>query len=131
QKCNCPVYAGPESTDILERPGAYRMPALTDRPIASVRVLREGEKLDWREYTFTYTYFPGQAVYHGGLAMERSDGEKFFFAGDSFSPTGLDDYCIQNRHFLHPNLGHYRCLRIIRETASQHWLVNQHIEPAF
>jgi glyoxylase-like metal-dependent hydrolase (beta-lactamase superfamily II) len=131
EKCDCPVYAGPEVADILERPGAYRMPAMTDIPIAGVRVMTEGEKLDWREYTFTYTYFPGQAVYHGGLKMERADGEKFFFVGDSFSPSGLDDYCILNRHFLHPNLGHYRCLKIIRESDPAYWLVNQHIEPVF
>ncbi len=131
EKCNCPVYAGPEVADILERPGAYRMPAMTDKPILDVRVMAEGEKLDWHEYTFTYTYFPGQAVYHGGLKMERTDGEKFFFVGDSFSPSGLDDYCLQNRHFLHPDLGHYRCLKIIRESDPQYWLVNQHIEPVF
>ena len=131
EKCNCPVYSGPEVADILERPAAYRMPAMTDIPIADVQVLHEGEKLDWREYSFTYTYFPGQAVYHGGLKMERTDGAKYFFVGDSFSPTGLDDYCILNRHFLHPNLGHYRCLKIIRESDPQFWLVNQHIEPVF
>jgi glyoxylase-like metal-dependent hydrolase (beta-lactamase superfamily II) len=131
EKCDCPVYAGPEVADILERPGAYRMPAMTDVPIANVREMAEEEKLDWHEYTFTYTYFPGQAVYHGGLKMERDDGEKFFFVGDSFSPSGLDDYCILNRHFLHPGLGHYRCLKIIRESDPQFWLVNQHIEPVF
>ena len=131
EKCDCPVYSGPEVADILERPGAYRMPAMTNIPISNVHVMAEGEKLSWHEYTFTYTYFPGQAVYHGGLKMERTDGEKFFFVGDSFSPSGLDDYCILNRHFLHPNLGHYRCLKIIRESDPQFWLVNQHIEPVF
>ncbi len=131
ERCDCPVYSGPEVADILGRPAAYRMPAMTDVPIADVRALREGERLDWREYGFTYTYFPGQALYHGGLKMERSDGAKYFFVGDSFSPTGLDDYCILNRHFLHPNLGHYRCLRIIRESDPAFWLVNQHIEPVF
>ncbi|MEZ5364774.1 MAG: MBL fold metallo-hydrolase [Bryobacterales bacterium] len=59
-KCDCPVYSGPETADILERPGAYQMPAMTDIPIADVRVLQEGEKLAWHEYTFTYTYFPGR-----------------------------------------------------------------------
>jgi glyoxylase-like metal-dependent hydrolase (beta-lactamase superfamily II) len=131
EKCRCPVYSGPEVQDILERPAAYHMPAMTDLPIASVRALSEGEQLRWREYTFTYTYFPGQAIYHGGLQLERSDGEKFFFVGDSFSPSGLDDYCLLNRHFLHPGWGHFRCLRIIRESDPQFWLVNQHIEPVF
>ena len=131
EKCRCPVYSGPETADILARPEAYHMPAETDRPIRDIRVLSEGEKLDWHEYTFTYTYFPGQAIYHGGLQLEREDGEKFFFVGDSFSPSGLDDYCLLNRHFLHPGWGHFRCIRLIRESDPAFWLVNQHIEPTF
>ncbi|MBI1357150.1 MAG: MBL fold metallo-hydrolase [Acidobacteria bacterium] len=131
EECDCPVYAGPEVADILERPGAYRMPAMTDQPIEAVRTLAEGEQLRWNEYLFTYTYFPGQAVYHGGLQMVRDDGEKFFFVGDSFSPSGLDDYCLLNRHFLHEGLGHYLCLQRIREADPEFWLVNQHIEPVF
>jgi glyoxylase-like metal-dependent hydrolase (beta-lactamase superfamily II) len=131
EECDCPVYAGPEVADILERPEAYRMPAMTDQAVRDVRVLEEGEQLDWHEYRFTYTYFPGQAVYHGGLRMEREDGEKFFFVGDSFSPSGLDDYCLLNRHFLHQNLGHFLCLRKIREADPAYWLVNQHIDPVF
>ncbi len=130
-KYRAPVYSGPETVDILERPGAYHMPAQTDQPIRDIRVLAEGETLPWREYTFTYTYFPGQAIYHGGLQLERSDGEKFFFIGDSFSPSGLDDYCLLNRHFLHPGWGHFRCIRKIRESDPSFWLVNQHIEPTF
>lgn len=131
EECDCPVYAGPEVADILERPEAYRMPAMTDQAVRDVRVLAEGEQMDWHEYRFTYTYFPGQAVYHGGLRMERADGEKFFLVGDSFSPSGLDDYCLLNRHFLHQNLGHFLCLRKIREADPQYWLVNQHIDPVF
>ena len=131
EECRCPVYAGPEVADILERPEAYHMPAETDRPVAEVRRLGEGEQIRWQEYTLTYTYFPGQAIYHGGLTLERDSGEKYFFIGDSFSPSGLDDYCILNRHFLHPNLGHFLCLRKIRELDPSYWLVNQHIEPAF
>ena len=130
-ECDCPVYAGPEVADILERPGAYRMPAMTDQPVEEVRTLAEGERLQWREYALTYTYFPGQAVYHGGLQLEREDGEKLFFVGDSFSPTGLDDYCLLNRHFLHGDLGHFLCLRKIRQADPSFWLVNQHIDPVF
>ncbi len=131
EKYRAPVYAGPETVDILERPAAYHMPAETDRPIRDIRAFKEGEKMDWHEYSFTYTYFPGQAIYHGGLKLERKDGEKFFFVGDSFSPSGLDDYCLLNRHFLHPGWGHYRCIKIIRESDPKFWLVNQHIEPTF
>ncbi len=131
EECDCPVYSGPEVKDILERPGAYRMPAQTDRPIKNVRALNQGDTFAWHEFTFTYEYFPGQALYHGGLKVEREDGEKFFFIGDSFSPSGLDDYCLQNRHFLHPELGHFLCLKKIRDADPDFWLINQHIEPIF
>jgi glyoxylase-like metal-dependent hydrolase (beta-lactamase superfamily II) len=127
----CPVYAGPEVADILENPQAYRMPAETNNAIRPVQVLSEGQTLRWNEFQFTYTYFPGQAIYHGGLKAERDGGGKLIFVGDSFSPTGLDDYCILNRHLLHPGFGHFRCLDILRQLDSEYMLVNQHIEPTF
>ena len=131
EECDCPVYSGPETADILERPRAYRMPAQTDQAISDIVILKQDEVLEWQEYRLTYTYFPGQALLHGGLRLEREGGEKYFFIGDSFSPTGLDDYCILNRHFLHPGLGHFRCLDEIEAAGPEYWLVNQHIEPIF
>ena len=133
ERFGAPVYAGRIVADILERPGAYRMPAQTGpaSAVAEVTALDEGHSWQWKEFTFTYGYFPGQAIYHGGLKAEREDGEKLYFVGDSFSPSGLDDYCLLNRHFLHPNLGHFLCLRKIREADPGFWLVNQHIEPVF
>ena len=127
----CPVYAGPEVKDILENPQAYRMPALTANPIRPVEALREDGKLRWNEFEFTYKYFPGQAIYHGGLLAAHDSGETFFFIGDSFSPSGLDDYCILNRHFLHPDRGHFLCLSLIQNLGYPYLLVNQHIEPTF
>ena len=126
-----PVYAGEEIRDILERPSAYHMPAMTDRPIRPVSGLSEGQALRWHEFEFRYTYFPGQAIYHGGLDVRRDNGERYFFIGDSFSPSGLDDYCLLNRHLLHPWLGHFRCLDKIAEMEGDYWLVNQHIEEVF
>lgn len=126
-----PVYAGEEIRDILERPGAYRMPAMTARPIRPVSGLSEGQTLRWHEFEFQYTYFPGQAIYHGGLDVRRNNGERYFFIGDSFSPSGLDDYCLLNRHLLHPGLGHFRCLDKVAAMKGEYWLVNQHIEEVF
>ncbi len=126
-----PVYAGAEVADILENPQAYRMPAMTHRAIRPVRRLAEGEKLRWHEFEFEYTYFPGQAIYHGGLDVRRDNGERYFFIGDSFSPSGLDDYCLLNRHLLHGGFGHFRCLDRIEGMEGEYWLVNQHIEEVF
>ena len=126
-----PVYAGEEVRDILEHPAAYHMPAMTDRPIRPVSGLSEGQVLRWHEFEFRYAYFPGQAIYHGGLDVKRDNGERYFFVGDSFSPSGLDDYCLLNRHLLHPWLGHFRCLDKIAAMEGDYWLVNQHIEEVF
>ena len=128
---DAPVYAGTELQDILQNPGAYHMPAMTHRPIRPVHALSEGEVLRWHEFEFRYTYFPGQAIYHGGLDVLRDGGERYFFIGDSFSPSGLDDYCLLNRHLLHPATGHYRCLDLIEAMEGDYWLVNQHIEESF
>lgn len=126
-----PVYAGSELKDILENPNAYHMPAMTYEAIRPVTALSEGETLRWREFEFRYTYFPGQAIYHGGLDVTRDSGERYFFIGDSFSPSGLDDYCLLNRHLLHPATGHFRCLNKIAELEGEYWLVNQHIAEVF
>lgn len=128
---NVPVYAGRELQDILQNPDAYRMPAMTFKPIRPVHSLSEGQKLRWHEFEFEYTYFPGQAIYHGGLDVRRDNGERYFFVGDSFSPSGLDDYCLLNRHLLHPSLGHFRCLEKLRGMEGDYWLVNQHIDEVF
>lgn len=126
-----PVYAGKELQDILQNPDAYRMPAMTFNPIRPVQAFSEDQTLRWHEFEFRYTYFPGQAIYHGGLDVRRDNGERYFFIGDSFSPSGLDDYCLLNRHLLHPSTGHFRCLDKIEAMEGDYWLVNQHIEEVF
>ncbi len=131
ERARCPVYAGEEVRDILENPAAYHMPAMTHTPIRPVHGLQEGQTLRWREFEFGYTYYPGQAIFHGGLDVRRDNGERFFFIGDSFSPSGLDDYCLLNRHLLHPMLGHFRCLNIIEAIEDDYLLVNQHIDESF
>ena len=128
---DAPVYAGKELQDILQNPDAYHMPAMTFQAIRPVQALGEGQSLRWHEFEFRYTYFPGQAIYHGGLDVRRDDGERYFFIGDSFSPSGLDDYCLLNRHLLHPATGHFRCLDIIGAMEGDYWLVNQHIDEVF
>jgi hypothetical protein len=87
--------------------------------------------MTWKEFTFTFYYFPGQTIYHDALLVEKKDGEKIFFAGDSFSPTGLDDYCLQNRNFIQPGMGYLYCIDLLRNLPGDCWIVNNHIEPTF
>ena len=128
---HCPVYASETIKDILENPGAYRMPAETANPVRPVRGMAEGSVLRWKEFTLRFSFFPGQTLYHGGLLVTRDTGERIFFIGDSFSPTGIDDYCLLNRNFLHPGEGYFYCLRVLKKMTSDYMLINEHIIPTF
>ncbi len=127
----CPVYACEEQVDVLENPGAYRLPAMTDIPIPCVQGMAEGSKLRWKEFEMTFYFYPGQTLYHGGLLVERQDGGRILFAGDSFTPSGIDDYCLLNRDFLHPGMGYFRCLDLLREINPDCTIINEHVFPMF
>jgi len=119
---HCPVYCCREMRDILEHPEAYRMPCLTPNAIHSIRAWEDGATQRWNEFTFSYSYFPGQTLYHGGLVVAKDGGQSIFFVGDSFTPTGMDDYCLLNRNFLAPEEGFLGCLRRIRGMAGDYLL---------
>lgn len=128
---NCPVYMSDRMRDILEHPEAYRMPCETPNAIHRIRAMRQGETQRWNEFTFTYSYFPGQTLYHGGLLAKKDNGGSILFVGDSFTPTGMDDYCLLNRNFVGPEEGFSNCLRDIKKLSGDYMLVNQHVPPAF
>jgi hypothetical protein len=92
--------------------------------------MEDGARQKWNEFEFTYSYFPGQTIYHGGLLVQK-DSQSIFFAGDSFTPSGMDDYCLLNRNFLGPEPGFLECLRQIRKLTGDYLLINQHVAPAF
>jgi len=128
---HCPVYFCREMRDILEHPGAYHMPCLTRNAIHNGRPMDDGATERWNEFEFTYSYFPGQTLYHGGLTVKKDNGETVLFAGDSFTPTGMDDYCLLNRNFLAPEEGFLNCLRTIQRMTGKYLVINQHVPPAF
>jgi len=128
---HCPVYASEKIKDILENPGAYRMPAETANPVRSVRGMAEGSVLRWKEFTLRFSFFPGQTLYHGGLLVTRDTGERIFFIGDSFTPCGIDDYCLLNRNLLHPGEGYFYCLKVLKEMPQDYLLINEHVIPTF
>jgi hypothetical protein len=88
-----------------------------------------GQTVRWHEFEFTYSYFPGQTLYHGGLLVKKDGAETIFFAGDSFTPTGMDDYCLLNRNLVAPGKGYTECLNDLKRMNA--WVVNQHVEPMF
>jgi glyoxylase-like metal-dependent hydrolase (beta-lactamase superfamily II) len=126
---DAPVYTVARMADILAHPSAYRMPCLTTAPIRA-RVQPDGQKLRWREFELTFHDFPGQTLYHGGLHVRRDSGEEVFFVGDSFTPSGIDDYCLHNRNISREGEGYLYCLDVLRRYPAA-WLINQHVSPMF
>jgi hypothetical protein len=127
----CPVYVTKELRDILENPSAFHLPCLTTHPIRNLTIMEEGQTISWKEFTLTFNYFPGQTIYHDAVLFRKKNGEAIYFVGDSFTPSGIDDYCLLNRNLLHPGTGYFYCLDILRRLPYNCLLSNQHVEPLF
>ena len=124
----CEIYAPKSFADMLINPEAYYITCLSDVKVKPV-ILPDNHKFTWQGYKFTHFEFPGQTLYHGGLVYD--DGKtSILFSGDSFCPTGFDDYCPQNRNFTGRNRGFHKCLDIIERTKPT-CIANQHQEKAF
>ncbi len=128
---NCPVYATGPLVDILAHPDRYRLPCLTPNPIDNIKVMPEAHRMRWKEFTFTFYDYPGQTIYHDSLLVEKDEGEKIFFIGDSFTPSGIDDYCLLNRNILHKSMGYFYCLDLLRKIPAKTLLINQHVVQTF
>jgi len=125
------VYAHRSLTDLLRNPSAYRLPCLTTNPIHVSGKLDHKTTWHWKEFKLTAYNFAGQTLYHNALLVEREGQETICFIGDSFTPSGIDDYCLQNRNFLGPGRGYLQCLDLLKDMPSDGWLINQHVKPAF
>jgi glyoxylase-like metal-dependent hydrolase (beta-lactamase superfamily II) len=129
---DCPIYVTPVMEDVLRRPGAYRLPAMTAKPITRLKVVPDGHRMRWRKFTLTFYDYPGQTIYHDALLVEKDGGEKVFFIGDSFTPSGMDDYCLQNRNFLRDGTGYLYCLDCLRnKVPPEALLINEHVMEPF
>ncbi|MFP6888122.1 MAG: MBL fold metallo-hydrolase, partial [Opitutales bacterium] len=131
EEFKCPVYATTEYEDVLENPGHYLMPGLTENAVKDVRGMKDGEVMKWHEYEFMFRFYPGQMFYHGALLVKRPKETPVFFIGDSFAPSGIDDYCLLNRNLVHADSGYPRCFKIIRQLPKDTWLVNEHVPHLF
>jgi hypothetical protein len=64
--------------------------------------------------------------------VEKDGGEKIFFIGDSFTPSGIDDYCLQNRNLLSDNEGYLYCLDLLKtRIPPEALLINEHVLEPF
>jgi glyoxylase-like metal-dependent hydrolase (beta-lactamase superfamily II) len=132
QKHDCPIYVTPILADVLRQPQSYRLPCLTRNALDRLTVVPDGQRTNWKEFTLTFYDFPGQTLYHDALLVERDTGEKVFFIGDSFTPSGLDDYCLQNRNFLAQGTGFLYCLDVLKnKIPAEALLINEHVLEPF
>jgi glyoxylase-like metal-dependent hydrolase (beta-lactamase superfamily II) len=132
QEYPCPVYVTPILEDVLKRPGAYRLPCETMNAMERLEIVANGGRKVWKEFTLTFYDFPGQTIYHDAMLVERDTGEKVFFLGDSFTPSGMDDYCLQNRNLLREGAGYSYCLDLLMSRIPpEALLINEHVVEPF
>ncbi len=131
ERFDCPVYAVSEYKDVLEHPAGYHLPAMTDQAIKNVQGMDDGTTMSWHEFEFQFHFYPGQTYYHGALSVTKPGESPIFLVGDSFAPSGIDDYCVQNRNLVHEESGYLYCLRKLRDMPQDTWLINEHIPYVF
>ncbi|MHC4672614.1 MAG: MBL fold metallo-hydrolase [Planctomycetota bacterium] len=88
---DCPCITDRAVARVITDPLAWRLPCISPSIVRVDRPTNHAESWQWNEFKMTAYYFPGQTLYHSGLLVE-ADGLRMFFAGDSFSMSGIDDY---------------------------------------
>ena len=125
---DCEILSTASVAEVCERPAAWFLPALPDCNL-KIKVLEDGFSWDWEGFRLTAMHLPGQCIAHAGLLVEK-DEEKVLLCGDSFAPTGLDDYCAENRNLTGKDRGYDRCVKLLRKYGVQK-LVNEHQSDPF
>ena len=126
---DCPCITDRYVADVIGDPLAWRLPCISPGKARVDRATRDGESWAWHEFRLTAYHLPGQTLYHGGLLAE-AEGLRLFFVGDSFTPSGMDDYCAQNRCWLGPGVGLDRCVALLEKLQPTH-IFNCHVDKAF
>ena len=125
----CPIYADGSVADVVQNPRGFRTPCISPVVVQVDHRTEDGESWTWNEFRMTAYHFPGQTYYHGGLLVEGRD-VRMFFAGDSFTMSGIDDYCSGNRNWLGQGVGFDRCLKLMQDLKPTH-IFNCHVDTAF
>ena len=127
-KYACQIRTTKEVACVLDNTCRFDIPCLPHLNVKT-EILPDGYTWKWEEYTLRAFYFPGQTLYHAALLVD--DGtSRILFVGDSFSPSGMDNYCPLNRNFVEGNRGFNYCLNLI-EQLKPTALIAQHRSKPF
>ncbi|HYW80257.1 MAG TPA: MBL fold metallo-hydrolase, partial [Thermoguttaceae bacterium] len=126
---DCPCITDRHVARVISDPMAWRLPCISPSKARVDRMTKDSETWRWHEFTLTAYHFPGQTLYHSGLFVVGR-GLRMFFAGDSFTMAGMDDYCAQNRNWLGRDVGFDRCLALLEQLRPTH-IFNCHVDQAF
>ncbi|GIX05686.1 MAG: hypothetical protein KatS3mg115_0089 [Candidatus Poribacteria bacterium] len=125
----CPTRTHRVVAEVIESPTAWRLPCISPTQVRVDHRTEDGESWTWNGFRLTAYAFPGQTRYHAALLVEGR-GDRLFFIGDSFTATGMDDYCTANRNPIGSGRGYHICLRLLEQLDGV-WLLNCHVEVPF
>jgi glyoxylase-like metal-dependent hydrolase (beta-lactamase superfamily II) len=83
------VWALDQVATVIAEPAYQRTPHAHPRPIAVERAFRDGQRVDWHEYTFTFRRLPGHTR-SGSAVLTEIDGHRVAFVGDTFLHADQD-----------------------------------------
>jgi len=126
---DCPCITDRHVAEVISDPPAWRLPCISPVRARVDRPTADGQTWAWHEFQLTAHYLPGQTLYHSGLLAQAGE-MRMLFAGDSFTPGGIDDYCAHNRNWLGGGVGFDRCLELIQKVRPTH-IFNCHVNDAF
>jgi len=130
QRFRVPIMTDRIMAAVVEHPDRFFLTCLAPQPTTVERATDDGQTWRWGGYRLTAYHFPGQTYYHSGLHVVPEQGPSLFFAGDTVTPTGIDDYCTWNRNWLGEGVGFDRCLKLLRGLRPD-LIFNQHVEVGF
>ncbi len=120
---DCPLLSTASVAEVCGQPAAWFLPALPDCNV-KFEVVPDAHTWEWEGFALTALHLPGQCIAHAGLLVQK-DTDKVLLCGDSFAPTGLDDYCAENRNLTGVHRGYGLCVELLRKYGISQ-LVNQH-----
>jgi glyoxylase-like metal-dependent hydrolase (beta-lactamase superfamily II) len=81
------VWAFETFANVLREPAALRLPAVWRHPLVVDRVIREGETVEWRGFSFVAHHLPGHTWY-AACFLGEVDGLRVAVSGDQIQLDG-------------------------------------------